>query len=266
MLPANESPTPKSLSHTTLLVVDHKTLFRDMVRSAFLTRVSGVREATCIEKAMEILGHGGIGCVICDWDIPPIGGLELLRMIRAGAVAGTSPRTPVIILTSRVDQQAVKTAMELDVNGFVVSPVSLDNLIGTVTTALSRTWLLQQPSYYATVRGVVPPPPPFVKVPMNKVSAPRIELRRTSLKAPPLLRKAFGRRNDAIPGERPLRNIRMCILDDVSPGVVLARDLRDREGHVLAPSGTELKPAVLARLRSVGYALADSYCVWVGER
>jgi hypothetical protein len=58
----------------------------------------------------------------------------------------------------------------------------------------------------------------------------------------------------------------MCILDDVSPGVVLARDLRDRDGHMLAPSGTELDPSILERLKNVGYALSDSYYVWVGDR
>ena len=266
--------TSTSLAHTTLLAVDSKPLFRDMVRSAFLTKVRGVREATCIDKAMEILGRGGIGCVLCDWDMMPVGGLELLRMIRAGAVAGTSPRTPVIILTSRPSAEAVKTAVELDVNGFVVSPVALENLIGTVTTALSRTWMLQQPSHYAQVRGMVPKPAPFEKVgiekvpldkvPMVKVAASKIDVRRTP---PSVLGKAYGRRADAGNGAtRALRNVRMCILDDVSPGVVLARDLRDRDGYVLAPSGTELKPAVLERLRNVGYAMADSYCVWVGER
>src|ERR1700753_1929529 len=85
------------LSRTTLLVVDEKPLFRDMVRAAFLTKVRGVREATDMDKALDILRHAGsdVGCVICDWDMMPVGGLELLRMIRAGTVSGTSPRTPV---------------------------------------------------------------------------------------------------------------------------------------------------------------------------
>ena len=78
--------TSISLANTTLLVLDSKPLFRDMVRSAFLTKVRGVREATEIDKAMEILSRGGIGCVLCDWDIMPVGGLELLRIVSAGAI------------------------------------------------------------------------------------------------------------------------------------------------------------------------------------
>lgn len=277
-----------TLSRCTLLVVDEKPLFRDMVRAAFLTKVKGVREAACIDKALETLHHarGDIGCVICDWDMMPIGGLELLRMIRAGTVSGVSPRTPVVILTARADPEAVKVAMELDVNGFVVSPVSLDKLIGTVGEALSRTWILQQPGHYALVRGIVPPPPILDKVGLDKVTMEKVTidkialakakspksdgkgivLRRTGNPAPALGARPFTRREPLSQGERPLRNVRMCILDDVSPGAVLARDLRDRDGRVLAPRGTELKPAVLERLRNVGYALSDSYCVWVGDR
>lgn len=267
-------PHAATLARTTLLVVDDKPLFRDMVRAAFQTKVKGVLDAAGIEKALEMLGQAptGIGteisCVICDWDMMPVGGLELLRMIRAGTVSGLSPRTPVVILTPRADAEAVRVAMELDVNGFVVSPASLEKLVETVVEALSRTWILQQPSHYASVHGIVPPPPAVKKVALDKVTvtkikAPPIALRRTGSPAPALGARSFTRRDT---GQIGLKNVRMCILDDVNPGVVLARDLRDRDGRVLAPRGTELKPAVLERLRNVGFALSDSYCVWVGDR
>lgn len=260
-----------AFSRTSLLVVDHKPLFRDMVRATFLTKVKGVREAADIDKALDILGRAGagIGCVICDWDMVPVGGLELLRMIRAGTVAGCSPRTPVVILTTRSDPEAVRAAMELDVNAFLVGPVSLEKLIETVGEALTRGWILQQPSHYASVHGIVPRPPGLEKMPLDKVplrKAPRLSPRRRS----PFLgtkqgAKPFGRR-DTGSAQTQLRNVRMCILDDVNPGVILARDLKDRDGRVLAPRGTELKPAVLEQLRNVGYALSDSYCVWVGDQ
>jgi DNA-binding NarL/FixJ family response regulator len=267
----------RALADTTLLVVDDKPLFRDMVRSAFLTRAHGVREATSIEKAAEILNRSGvgIGCVICDWDIAPFGGLELLRMIRAGTLTGIPAQTPVVILTARPDADAVKVAMDLDVNGFVVTPVSLDKLIGTVSEAMTRPWTLQKPNHYASVRGIAPPPQPLEKVTLEKVALEKVPSfnltpRRTDRNGRPLFQgRAYGRRSETTKNDlarSSLKNVRMCILDDVSPGVVLAKDLRDRQGHILAASGTELKPAVLERLKNVGYALSDSYCVWVGER
>ena len=167
-----------AFSRISLLVVDDKPLFRDMVRSAFLTKVKGVREAADTDKALDILAHLGanIGCVVCDWDMTPVGGIELLRMIRAGAVNGASPRTPVIILTTRSNPEAVRAAMELDVNGFVVAPVSLERLVETVGGALTRSWVLQQPRHYASVHGVMPPAPVVDKVPLHKV--PRVVPRR----------------------------------------------------------------------------------------
>lgn len=245
-----------AFSRTSLLVVDDKPLFRDMVCAAFVTKVKGVRAAADIDKALEILGHAGndIGCLICDWNMTPVGGLELLRMIRAGTT-GASPRLPVVILTTRSDPEAVRAAMELDVNGFLVGPVSLERLTETVGGALTRGWILQEPRHYASVHGVVPPPPSLRKTTLEKIP----------LHKKPVIGEAF-RRRDAAFAQAPLRNVRMCILDDVNPGVILARDLKDRDGRVLAPRGTKLKPAVLERLRNVGYALSDSYCVWVGDQ
>jgi CheY-like chemotaxis protein len=255
---------PIDLASASILVVDDKASFREFVRAALGARVRTVHEATSIEQAMEILLRDGadIHCVVCDWNMLPIGGLELLRMIRCRTLPPTSPRMPVVVLTARADPDAVKAGMELDVNGFIVVPTALEKVVRTVTGAMSRTWALQGASHYASVPGIVPPPEPLPKVMLNApepAPAPK--------SVAPFFSKAFGRRGDPGLGKtKGLRNVRMCILDDVNPGVVLARDLRDRDGHMLAPSGTELDPTILERLKNVGYALSDSYYVWVGDR
>jgi CheY-like chemotaxis protein len=265
---------PVDLASSTVLVVDDKASFREFVRAAMGARVRSVREAASVEQAMEILlrDGGDIHCVVCDWNMLPVGGLELLRMIRCRTLPPASPRLPVVVLTARADPDAVKAGMDLDVNGFVVVPTALEKIVRTVTGAMSRTWALQGASHYASVPGIVPPPEPLPKVMTPKVALPKTPL---AVSAPPparkpampFLSKAFGRRGDPGPGKtKALRNVRMCILDDVNPGVILARDLRDRDGHMLAPSGTELDPAILERLKNVGYALSDSYYVWVGDR
>src|SRR6266550_8466303 len=94
------------LFKTTFLVADDKAFFRDMVHTA-LTRAGAkdIKHAVNIESGVEVLNRFGqqIGGVICDWDMAPIGGLELLRMIRCRSLEKTPPRTPVIILTARAD-------------------------------------------------------------------------------------------------------------------------------------------------------------------
>src|SRR5262245_2351116 len=105
---------------TTFLVVDDKPHFRNMVHSALAGRTAGIADASSVDRAVALLNQPAheIACIICEWEMAPVGGLELLRMIRCGAIANTSPLTSVVVLTARADAAAVKAAMELDVNGF----------------------------------------------------------------------------------------------------------------------------------------------------
>jgi two-component system, chemotaxis family, chemotaxis protein CheY len=180
------------LTVANILVVDDKAPFRDMVRAALEQRVHALRDVASVEEAMEVLLRDGadIHCVVCDWNLLPVGGLELLRMIRCRTLPPASPRLPVVVITAKADPEAVKTAMELDVNGFVVTPASLEKLVRTVTGAMSRTWTLQGASHYASVPGIVPPPSPLPKVTL--AAKPRA---RSSQKFA-LIAKPFGRRGD----------------------------------------------------------------------
>jgi DNA-binding NarL/FixJ family response regulator len=251
-----------NLSKTTFLVADNKMLFRDMVQSALSgAGAKSVKHASSVEKAIESLNRYGqeIHCVICDWDMAPIGGLELLRMIRSRNLAKTSPRTPVVILTARASSAAVKAAMAMDVNGFGVTPFSFDKMVKIVTQALTRTWMLQQPAQYLAVPGVDPlleqhtPPPHHHPAGHAGIGPPPTPLQ--AMGAKPLPRR-----------ETELRSVRMCSLAQVHPGQVLARDLRDPEGHLLLSTGAVLKPTLINRLKDAANGHVDSYHLWVGER
>lgn len=252
------------------LVADDKAFFRDMVQTALMRAgARDVKHAASIETAIEVLGRYGqqIGCVISDWDIAPVGGLELLRLIRCRSLAKTAPRTPVVILTARADAGAVKSAMAMDVNGFAVAPLSFEKLIRTVASALNRTWELQAASHYAAVTIVMPSDPPSPAKPKAAVVMTPMDLHA----AKPSLAdaKPLPRREPAQAGaEAPpaLKNVHMCILADVPPGAILARDIHDRSGQLLLKTGTELKSSLIARLRTVAQGHGDSYHVWVGER
>jgi len=248
-------------SKTSFLVADSKALFRDMVQTALMgAGAKSVKHATTVEKAVEVLTRYGqeITCVICDWDMAPVGGLELLRMIRARTLPKTSPRTAVVILSASADSRAVKAAMALDVNGFAIAPLSFEKLVKTVAHAMSRTWLLQQPAHYAAVPGVETAQPTEAR----PQQAPRPDFGHGAVvhRAAAPAARPLPRRGDE------LKNVRMCILENVRPGQVLARDLRDRDGHLLLSAGAILKPTLLDRLKNVADGHADSYHLWIGER
>ncbi len=257
-----------NFSKLTFLVADDKAFFRDMVHTA-LARAGAkdVKHATSIESAVETLGRYGqlINCVISDWDMAPVGGLELLRLIRGRSLMKTPPRTPVVILTARADAAAVKSAMALDVNGFAVAPLSFEKLIKTVANGLNRTWELRLASHYAAVPGVTadtPAPAKTKHVPPADLHAFNPSLAH----ARPLPRRDVSGAGAPDPGKPVvLKNVHMCILADVQPGAILARDIVDGSGHLLLKTGTELKSSLIARLHNVAHGQSDSYHLWVGE-
>jgi CheY-like chemotaxis protein len=260
-VPTNELNWAK----TSFLVVDSKSHFRDMVQTALLgAGAKSVKHATSVEKAIESLTRYGqeINCVVCDWEMAPLGGIELLRMIRCRTLPKTHPRTAVVLLTTRADAQVVKAAMALDVNGIAVAPLSFEKLVKTVAHALTRTWMLHQASQYAAVppidvsqlappdpKPAAPKPPP---IPDMTPSAARPVMGEA---------KAMPRRTDL-----PLKNVHMATLKEIRPGQVLAKDLRDKDGHLLLGAGAVLKPVLLDKLLNVAQGYADSYHLWIGER
>jgi DNA-binding NarL/FixJ family response regulator len=268
---ASGTAASAEVSRTAFLVADDKAFFRDMVHTALARAGSkDVKHATTIEAAVELLNRYGqrIGGIICDWDMAPIGGLELLRMIRCRTLPNTAPRTPVIILTARADSAAVKSAMALDVNGFAVAPLSFEKLIRTVSNAINRSWVLQPASHYASV----PVAATAYSAAVTQVSGKDV-IKRSDAEdaraAGPAAHAAPARapaRRPASPPKDELKNVHMCILSDVRPGSILARDLHDRSGQLLLKTGTELKPSLIDRLRHVADGQDDSYHLWIGER
>jgi DNA-binding NarL/FixJ family response regulator len=260
-----------NFSKVSFLVADDKAFFRDMVHTALMRAgAQDVKHASSIETAIELMGRYGqqIGCVISDWDMAPVGALELLRLVRCRSLVKTAPRTPVVILTARADAGAVKAAMAMDVNGFAVAPLSFEKLIKTVANAMNRTWELKAPSHYAAVPAVMPSDAPLPRNPRPSVA----HIAPTDLHAfnPSLANaKPLPRRDNSQGGETKaaaLKNVHMCILSDVQPGAILARDILDRGGHLLLKTGTELKSSLIARLRTVAQGQGESYHLWVGER
>lgn len=248
---ATGTHTDANLAQAGFLVVDHKPMAREMVQTALVGRARVVRQTMSVDKAIEILTQrdADVGCVIADWDMLPVGGLELLRMIRCRALANVDPRMGFVVFTGRAEEAAVKCAVELDVNGFATAPLSLDKLARTIGAALGRSWLLQDVAHYAAVPCVVPPP------------APADHAMPQTFRARPSTFSPFAHIQPGI-GKATV-NVRMCGLRDIQPGSVLARDIRDIHGALLLRTGTALDPAILDKLRKAAGAGADRYQVWV---
>ena len=86
-------------------------------------------------EAADALGKTRCDCIISDWNMAPVGGLELLQKVRSAQ----APRTPAdicfILLTGHADANVVNVAINLDVNAYLVKPVSYEKLIQSIDHA-----------------------------------------------------------------------------------------------------------------------------------
>lgn len=105
---------------TKILVVDDMSSMRMMIKAVL--REAGyesVHEAGDGEKALELIGATPFGLVICDWEMPRVNGLEVLRQVRAAAATAA---LPFVMLTAVADRAHVGQAIEAGVSDYLVKP------------------------------------------------------------------------------------------------------------------------------------------------
>ena len=120
------------MSNLTILVVDDEValtrLVRMMLKDFHVTQVYTAKDG---KEALELLGEfqEGIDIVICDWNMPNVNGLELLKQIRT-----VDPDLPFLMLTARADMSSVKEARDHGVSDYLRKPFSADTLKKKLTT------------------------------------------------------------------------------------------------------------------------------------
>lgn len=73
--------------------------------------------------------------VLCDINMQPVDGMTFLSILRRTSNAEVA-RTPVVFLTADAQQETVVRAAKLQVNGYLVKPVSLTDLKSRMVAAL----------------------------------------------------------------------------------------------------------------------------------
>jgi two-component system, chemotaxis family, chemotaxis protein CheY len=107
------------------LVVDDSATVRRIVSNAL--KSTGITDVATADDGCEALTKcdGSVDLVITDWNMPVMGGLDLVRSLRA---AEATAKTRVLMVTTRSAQQDIRQAIEAGVSGYIMKPFSPRNL------------------------------------------------------------------------------------------------------------------------------------------
>jgi len=144
------------LSGKTILLVEDVTFIRDIIFKLFLSfgRPEIVQAANG-QEALDILASGRfkIDYAISDFNMPKVHGLELLKAVRMGK-RDIERNIPFAMLTAYSDVDLVDAALSLDVNAFLVKPVSkatLEDRFGKLVEKAGDASWLKPPVEYSAV-------------------------------------------------------------------------------------------------------------------
>jgi two-component system chemotaxis response regulator CheY len=121
---------------TTILVVDDSLTMRSCVARALESEGFEVIEADSGRQAFSRLGtHPEISLVVCDVNMPVIGGLALLERVRQEEQWRA---LPVIFLTADADKALLARAAALGAFAWVMKPLNPELLVATVKRGLGQ--------------------------------------------------------------------------------------------------------------------------------
>jgi two-component system, chemotaxis family, chemotaxis protein CheY len=111
-----------------ILIIDDSNTIRQQVRAA-LASYEIVEAADGVEGLEAIEGRQDLGIVLCDVNMPRMGGLEMLELVSAKGKLGS---LPIVMLTTEGQPALVQRAKAAGAKGWIVKPFKPELLLATV--------------------------------------------------------------------------------------------------------------------------------------
>jgi two-component system chemotaxis response regulator CheY len=113
-----------------ILVVDDSSSIRAHLAQVLIAAGYEALEAGDGREGLEkVRSNPDLALVLCDVHMPNLGGLDMVRMLRA-VPANTA--VPILMLTAESDPAVVASARTAGVRGWIVKPVKPELLVATV--------------------------------------------------------------------------------------------------------------------------------------
>jgi two-component system chemotaxis response regulator CheY len=116
-----------------VLVVDDSKVMRGIIRKMLGPDDTEVLEACDGKHALELLAKEPVDCIISDWNMPRMQGIELLRRVRGD---GDLAATPFVMVTAEAMAANVAEAEAANVSSYLTKPFTADDLWRTLRTIL----------------------------------------------------------------------------------------------------------------------------------
>lgn len=110
-----------------LIVDDYNTMLRIIKNLLKQLGFSNVDEATDGSMAYEKVKNKDYGLIISDWNMEPMTGIELLRLIR-GDEGAAYQKIPFIMITAESKTENVIAAKQAGVDNYIVKPFNAETL------------------------------------------------------------------------------------------------------------------------------------------
>ncbi|CAH0539235.1 response regulator [Vibrio marisflavi] len=139
---------------TIMVVEDHvfsrKAFVNMLMRSGYKKVLAAENGADAIEK----LNCYSVDLIITDINMPEVNGLELIKSIRLGKT-GCDIHTHIIAVTCLSDAATVSACMTLEIDSFLVKPITVKNAQDKIKLAVSQPRVLYQQHLYESVNTTV---------------------------------------------------------------------------------------------------------------
>jgi two-component system chemotaxis response regulator CheY len=116
-----------------LIVDDYKAMLRLIRNILKQIDVENVEEARDGHEALAKLRAGNFSLVICDWNMEPMTGLQLLRHVRADPALKS---TPFIMVTAESNTENVIVAKQAGVSNYIIKPFNAETLCSKIQQVL----------------------------------------------------------------------------------------------------------------------------------
>ena len=212
-----------------VLVIDDEKFSRVIVRRA-LHPLEVLEAPNGAEGLQAYLTNPSVAMILCDFNMPVMDGLKVLKAIRSG-FEGAHNAVPILMLTGNSDSALVRTALQLDVDGFIVKPVSQAAIEARLKYVLTNPREIQPPKFYEGID-------------VESVSD--------------RLLKTLSTEIEEEPTPEPEANT-------IPPGSLLTRDINAPSGELLVAAGQVLSERLVRRLTELAPLGFAPKTVWIED-